>query len=102
MPLCFPVCLCVKLPQSCPTLWDPWTLAHQTPLSMGFSRQEYWSGLLCPLAGDLPNPGTEPKCLLSPALAGRFSTTGPTWEALTSQQRTQNTSFPVIKKLRVF
>ena len=35
----------------------PWTVAHQAPLSMGFSRQESWSGLLCPLPGDLPNPG---------------------------------------------
>ena len=38
-----------------------WTVAHQTPLSMGFSRQEYGSGLPCPLPRDLPNPGTEPK-----------------------------------------
>ena len=44
----------------------PWTVAHHAPLSMGFSRQEYWSGLPFPSPGDLPNPGTEPK---SPALA---------------------------------
>ena len=43
----------------------PWTGAHQAPLSMGFSRQEYWSGLPCPSPGDLPDPGTEPR---SPAL----------------------------------
>ena len=44
----------------------PWTVAaHQAPLSMGFSRQEYWSGLPCPPPGDLPNPGMEPR---SPAL----------------------------------
>ena len=43
----------------------PWAVARQTPLSMGFSRQEYWSGLPCPLSGDLPNPGVEP---LSPLL----------------------------------
>ena len=48
-----------------------WTVAHQTPLSMGFSRQEYWSGLLCPPPEDLPNPGMEPTSLTSPALAGR-------------------------------
>ena len=42
-----------------------WTVAHQTPPSMGFSRQEYWSGLPCPPPGDLPNPGIEPS---SPAL----------------------------------
>ena len=40
-----------------------WTIAHQVPLSMGFSRQEYWSGLLCPPPGDLPNPGTEFFCI---------------------------------------
>ena len=42
------VCACI-LSQSCPTLWDPWAVAHQTPLSMEFSRQEYWSGLPFPL-----------------------------------------------------
>ena len=39
----------------------PWTVAHQAPLSMGFSRQGYWSGLPCPPPGDLPNPGIEPR-----------------------------------------
>ena len=47
-----------------------WTVAHQALLSMGFSRQEYWSGLPCPLPGDLPNPGIEPSSSASPALAG--------------------------------
>ena len=47
--------------QSCPTLCDPWTVAHQAPPSMGFSRQEYWSGLPFPSPGDLPNPGIEPR-----------------------------------------
>ena len=46
----------------------PWTVAHQAPLSMGFSRQEYWSGLPFPSPGDLPNPGIEPASLASPAL----------------------------------
>ena len=45
----------------------PWTVAHQTVLSMGFSRQEYWSGLLCPPPRDLPNPGIEPKSPVSQA-----------------------------------
>ena len=45
--------------KSCPTLATPWTVAHQAPLSMGFSRQEYWSGLPFPSPGDLPNPGIE-------------------------------------------
>ena len=55
--------------------------AHQAPLSMGFSRQEYWSGLLFPFPGDLPDSGIEPESLMSPALAGRFFTTNVTWEA---------------------
>ena len=59
-----------------------WTVAHQVPLSMGFSKQEYWSGLPFPPPGDLPNPGTEPTSLTSHELAGRFFTTGATWEAL--------------------
>ena len=53
----------------------PWTVAHQAPLSMGFSRQESWSGLPCPPPGDLPHPGTEPTSLTSPALASGFFTT---------------------------
>ena len=52
---------------------------------MGFSRQEDWSGLLCPPPGDLPHPGIKPVSLLSPALAGRFFTTAPgTQEVLKS------------------
>ena len=51
-----------------------WTVAHQDPLSMGFSRQEYWSGLPCPPPGDLPNQGIKPTSLKSPALASNFFT----------------------------
>ena len=51
--------------KSCLTLVTPWTVAHQTPLSMGFLREEYWSGLPFPSPGDLPNPGINPR---SPAL----------------------------------
>ena len=54
-----------EVAQSCLTLCDPWTVAHQAPLSMGFSRQEYWSGLPFPSPRDLPNPGIKPR---SPAL----------------------------------
>ena len=55
------VCVCVHLvAQLCPALCDPWTVAHQASLSTEFSRKEYWSGLPCPLPGDLPNPGIEP------------------------------------------
>ena len=58
--------------------------AHQAPLSMGLSKQEYWSGLPCPPPGDLPDPGIKPTSPTSPALAGRFFTTSTTWEALIS------------------
>ena len=52
-----------------------WTVVHQAPLSMGFLRQEYWSGLPFLSPGDLPDPGIKPTSLASPALAGRFFTT---------------------------
>ena len=52
----------------------PWTVVHQVPLSVEFSRQEYWSGLTFPPPGNLPKPGMKPE---SPALAGRFFTTMP-------------------------
>ena len=61
----------------CLTLVTPWTLPHQAPLSMEFSRQEYWSGLLLPSPGDFPYPGIEPSSPTSPALAGGFFTTEP-------------------------
>ena len=57
-----------------------WTIAHQAPLSMEFSRQEHWSGLPCPSPGNFPNPGIETTSLSSPALAGRFFTTRAPWE----------------------
>ena len=55
----------------------PWTVAGLAPLSMGFFRQEYWSGLPCSPPGDLPDPGIEFTSPASPALAHRFSTTEP-------------------------
>ena len=60
----------------------PWTVTHQAPLSMGFSRQEDWSGLLCPPPGDPSDPGIKPRSPASPALACGFFTTSTTWEAL--------------------
>ena len=60
----------------------PWTIAHQVPLSMALSTQEYWHGLPFLSPGDLPDPGIEPASLVSPALAGRFLTTSATWQAL--------------------
>ena len=70
---------CIRA-QLCPTLFRPWTIAHQAPLSVGFFRQEYWSGLPFPLPGDLPDPGVRHESLASPALAGMFFTTRATWE----------------------
>jgi len=55
----------------------PWTVAHKDPLSMGFSRQEYWSGLPFLTPGDLPDPGIKPASPVSPALAGGFFMTKP-------------------------
>ena len=52
----------------------PWTVDRQAPLSVGFTKQEYWSGLPFPPPGDLPNPGIEPECPAPPASAGRFFT----------------------------
>ena len=60
----------------------PWTITYQAPLSMGFSRQKYWNGLLCPIPGDLSDPGIEPASLMSPALTGGFFTTSATWGSL--------------------
>ena len=61
--------------QSCPTLWDPMDyIAHQAPLSMGFSRQEYWSGLPFPSPGYLPDPGIELTSTCFSCVAGRFFT----------------------------
>ena len=61
-------------------LVTPLTIAHLASLSMGFSKQEYWSALPCPTPGDLPDPGIEPISFTSPALAGGFFTTSTTWE----------------------
>ena len=90
------MCLLSRL-QSCLTLCDPMDCSRQAPLSMGFSRQENWSGLPCPSPGDLLHTGIESTSLMPPALAGRFFTIAPptacydlasevrqdhTWEAL--------------------
>ena len=98
------VCLCESAQQlqSCPTLCNPMdcslpgssvhgflqskkTIAHQAPLSLGFSRQEYWSGLPCSPPGDLPNAEIETVSLMSPVLAGMFFITSTTWEAHLTQ-----------------
>ena len=83
--------ICVRL------FTTPWTVAHQAPLSMGFSRQEYQSGLPCPLPGDLPNPGIESASLMSPALAGGFFTTEPPGESLCGRERSKHSFSLIIK-----
>ena len=59
----------------------PWTVVHQALLSLGFSRQEYWSGLPYPPPGDLPDPGIKPMLFCPHALAGGSFTTSTSWEA---------------------
>ena len=71
---------CGLVTKSCSTLVTPWILGLQAPLSMGFPRQEYWSGLPFPSPGDLLNPGIELVSLTSFALSGGFFTTRATWE----------------------
>ena len=68
--------------QVCSTLYDPMDNGLPGSLSMGFSRQEYWSELPCPPPRDLPDPGAETVSLMSPALAGVFFPTSTTWELL--------------------
>ena len=63
--VCVCVCARVLVIQLCPTLVTPWTVAHQDPLSLGFHRQAYWSGVSFPSPGDLPDSRSEPR---SPAL----------------------------------
>ena len=60
----------------------PWTVAHQAPLSVGLSRQEYWSGLSLPSPGDLLDPGIQPTSPVSPAPQADSFTAWATWEAL--------------------
>ena len=66
--------------QSCTTA-TLWIVPRQAPLSIGFSRQEYWSGLPFPSPGTIPDPGIQPESLMSPTLAGGFFTTIAAWEA---------------------
>ena len=86
--VCVCVCVCVRVCARALSGFSRvrlfvtlWTVACQASLSMGFSRQEYWSGLPCPPPGYLPNPGIKPISFTSPALVGGFFTTSTTWEA---------------------
>ena len=72
--VCMCACVCAQL---C-LFATPWTIAHQAPLSMEFSKQEYWRELSFSALRDLPNPGIKPSSLVSPTLAGRFFTTNDT------------------------
>ena len=80
------VCACML--QLCPTLCHPWTVAQQAPLPMELSKQKYWSELPFSTPGDLPDSGMECASLAPSALAGRFFTSGITWEALSSLKKT--------------
>ena len=79
--MCVCVCTCVHVCAHTPSrIWlsaTPWIVVHQIPLSMKFSRQEYWNGLPFPTSRDLPDPRMEPTSLASPELAGRFFSTAP-------------------------
>ena len=74
--------MCVKSLSPVQLFATPWTVAHEAPLSMGFSRQENWSGLPCSPPGDLPDPGIKPTSLMSSELAGGLFIFNATWEAL--------------------
>ena len=83
MGVCVCVCVCVVcvcVLSHVRLFATPWTVARQAPLSMGFSRQESWSGLPFPPPGSLPDPGKETMSLVSAALAGGFFTTAPPGE----------------------
>ena len=87
------VAVCCLVAQLC-LFETPQTVAYQATLSVGFSRQEYWSGLPFPSPGDLPDPGIEPKSTVSPALACRLFTTEPP-ETDLKQQRHQTSLISV-------
>ena len=90
-PFWFSLSVCVL--SRCCRVWlfvTLWTVAHQAPLSMEFSRQGYCSGLPCPPPGNLPHPGIEPASFMSPSLAGRFFTTSITWETPLSVEYSMN------------
>ena len=95
-PLCMHACMLSHF--SCAQLFaTQGTTIRQTPLSLGFSRQEYGNGLPCPSPEYLPDPGIKPTSLLSPALAGRFFTTSATWGATELPYRVLNPGEPISK-----
>ena len=92
--VCVRVCVCVLAAQLCPTLCDPMDCSLPGSLSMGFSRQEYWSRLPCPLPGDLPNPGIETASLF---FFFFFETEFPLLVDITSNKTLQCICFPLMK-----
>ena len=82
-------CGCAQTLQSCAfrLFAIPGTVAHQAPLSMGFSRQEYWSGLPFPSPGDLPNPGIEPRSSLEGGFPGHWCYLGSPYAIVRGQKR---------------
>ena len=74
-----------------------WTVACWSPLSMGFFRQEHWSGLLCLPPGNLPNPGIEPASLSFPSLADWLFTISATWEALVNLKESSSLVFSSVQ-----
>ena len=80
----------------------PGTVAHQASLSMGFSRQEYRSGLPSPTPGDLPNTGVEPESLASSALAGGFLTTSATWTTFIFSVTINSNPFVDLRSIPLF
>ena len=91
------VCVCAQWLNCVCFFVTPWTVSHQAPLSMEFSRQEYWSGLPFLSPGELPDPGIESVSLEFPALAGRFFTTAPpgSYHQMLSSALWQLQSIPV-------
>ena len=85
--LCLFVEMCACTLRSVQVFVTPWTIDRQAFLSIGFSRQEYWSGLPFPTPGDLPDLGLKPTSLASPALASGFFTNCSTWEALVKMRK---------------
>ena len=88
--------MCDKSLSHDPFFATPWTVAHQAPLSMGFSRQEYWSWLPFPSPGDLPDPGIEPG---SPALQAN---TLPSEHCPTNSNQLQFSSVQSLSHVRLF
>ena len=94
VPVSPPLCVCVLCRFSRVRLFvTPWIVAHQAPLSMGFSRQECWSEFSRPPPGDLPDPGMEPASLMSPASAGGFLSTVPPGKSKSTTALCQITRF---------